>query len=75
MFTIGALCLGFPALTWNSLTSSPGTVMTGPTLLGSCGCDELIASCAEPLVEDLLIRIRVKPAEDLGSAQCKGSDP
>src|SRR5665647_3138637 len=40
---------------------------------GSCRRDQLIEGCVEPLVDSLLIRIRVKPAEDLASADGKGN--
>src|ERR1035437_8852745 len=64
--------LVFPLSRGTSFTSSPGTVRTGPTLLGSCGCDELVEGCVEPLVDYLLIGIGVVPVEDLTCAEREG---
>jgi len=65
----------FPLSVEVTFTSSTDTVRTGPTLLASCDCDQLIESRVETLVDYLLIRIRVEPVEDLARAERERKHP
>src|ERR1019366_515907 len=38
-----------------------------------CGCDELVEGRVQTFVDYLLTRVRVEPAENLGSAACEGN--
>src|SRR5664280_3886314 len=66
------LRLDLPVPTRTSFVSSPGTVRAGPRSSGSCGFDQLIEGRVETFVDELLIGIRVVPAENLASAECEG---